>query len=236
LAARRSLVAHRALFLIRSESTSTSKTCCLETKLAAQGVASGSTSAFTSIDALVRSLGQRESRPSIDGAADGTVTLLFSDVEGFTAMIERIGDRRAREVIRAHNRIVREQLAAHGGREVEIQGDAFFLVFPDPDAALRCAVSLQHAFVAYSENHPDSLRVRIGLHVGETLREGDRFFGRSVNLAARVAAQAAGEEIMASADLVARIRQPGPVHFGAGRSVALKGIAEPQEIHRVEWR
>jgi class 3 adenylate cyclase len=209
---------------------------CLETKLAAQGVVSGSTSAYTSIDVLVRSLGQRHPDLSVQGASDGTVTLLFSDVEGFTAMTERIGDLRAREVIRAHNRIVRSEVAAHGGREVEIQGDAFFLVFPAPDAALRCAVALQHAFVAYSANHPDSLRVRIGLHVGETLREGDRFFGRSVNLAARVAAEADGEEIMASADLKARIPDPGPLRFGPARSVRLKGIAEPQEIHQVAWR
>jgi len=77
---------------------------------------------------------------------------------------------------------------------------------------------------------------RIGLHVGETLREGERYFGRSVNLAARVAAQAAGEEIMVSADLVARIRDAGPVRFGPGRAVALKGISEPPEIHKAEWR
>jgi class 3 adenylate cyclase len=164
------------------------------------------------------------------------VTLVFSDIEGFTAMTERIGDRRAREVVRAHNRIVRTEVAAHGGREVEIQGDAFFLVFPDPDAALRCAVALQRAFAAYSESHPDTLRVRIGLHVGETLREGERFFGRSVNLAARVAAQADGAEIMASGDLVARIRDPGPARFEPARVVKLKGIAEPQPVHRIAWR
>ena len=209
---------------------------CIETKLAAQGVASGSTSPYTSIDVLVESLGQRQPDLSLHGGSDGTVTLLFSDVEGFTAMIERLGDLRAREVIRDHNRIVRTELAVHGGREVEIQGDAFFIVFPDPGSALQCAVALQRAFVAYGESHPDLLRVRIGLHVGEALREGDRFFGRSVNLAARVAAQAHGEEIMASSDLVARIAEPGELRFGPARRVHLKGIAEPQEIRAVEWR
>jgi class 3 adenylate cyclase len=209
---------------------------CLETKLAAQGIASGSTSPYTSIDVLVRSLGQRQPDLSIHGASGDRLALLFSDVEGFTAMIERLGDLRAREVIRDHNRIVRAEVAVHGGREVEIQGDAFFLVFPDARSALHCAVSLQRAFVAYTESNPDPLRVRIGLHVGEALREGERYFGRSVNLAARVAAQANGEEIMASGDLVAQLSDPAPARFEESRSVELKGIAEPQQIHRVEWR
>jgi class 3 adenylate cyclase len=209
---------------------------CLETKLAAQGVQSGSTDPFTSIDVLVQSLGNRQPNLTMHGASDGTLALLFSDVEGFTAMIERLGDLRAREVIRDHNKIVRTEVAVHGGREVEIQGDAFFLVFPDPRSALHCAVSLQRAFVAYTESNPDPLRVRIGLHVGETLREGERFFGRSVNLAARVAAQANGGEILASGNLVARVSDPAPARYGESRRVALKGIADAQEIHRVEWR
>ena len=209
---------------------------CLETKLAAQGVTSGSTSPYTSIDVLVESLGQRRADLSLSRASDGTLALLFSDVEGFTRMVERLGDVRAREVIRDHNRIVRTELAIHGGREVEIQGDAFFLVFPDARSALACAVSLQRAFVAYCESHPEPLRVRIGLHVGEALREGERFFGRSVILAARVAAEANGQEILVSGEVVRRVGDSEAARFGPPRSVELKGIAEPQEIHRVEWR
>jgi serine/threonine protein kinase/class 3 adenylate cyclase len=209
---------------------------CLETKLAAQGVQSGSTSPYASIDVLAEGLGHRQPDLSLASASDGTLALLFSDVVGFTQMIERLGDHDAREVLRDHNRIVRTEVAVHGGREVEIQGDAFFLVFADPSAALRCSVSLQHAFAEYSASHTEPLRVRIGLHVGEALRDGERFFGRSVNLAARVAGQARGEEILVSGDLVSRVSDPSPARFGASRSVTLKGIAEPQEIRQVDWR
>jgi class 3 adenylate cyclase len=209
---------------------------CLETKLAAQGVESSSASPYASIDVLARSLGQRCPDLSVDSGSDGALALLFSDVEGFTSMVERLGDLRAREVLRDHNQIVRTQVAIHGGREVEIQGDAFFLVFADPPSALRCAVSLQRAFVDYSATHPEPLRVRIGLHVGQPLREGDRFFGRSVNLAARVAAQANGEEIAVSRELAARVAEPAPARYGASRTIELKGITEPQEILWVDWR
>jgi class 3 adenylate cyclase len=209
---------------------------CIETKLAAQGVDSGSTSPTESIDVLVASLGQRKPDLAPHGAPDGTVSLLFSDMQGFTEMTERLGDLRAHEVIRDHNRIVREQVAAHGGHEVEMQGDAFLLAFAEPGAALRCAVDIQRAFAAYSRDHPEPIRVRIGLHVGKALRDQERFFGRTVNLAARIAARAEGEEILASVALAEQLKDPGDARFGSARSVRLKGIAEPQEVHRVDWR
>ncbi len=208
---------------------------CIETKLAAQGVDSGSASAKGSIDVLVASLSQRRSDLAADGEPAGTVALLVSDVEGFTPMTERLGDHRAREVIRDHNRIVRSQVSAHDGNEVEIQGDAFFLVFGDASAALRCAISLQREFAAYSDTHPEPIRIRIGLHVGEALRDGDRYFGRNVILTARVAAQANGGEILASAAIGQRVRGLAGVHLAEAQTVRLKGIAEPQQIHSVAW-
>jgi class 3 adenylate cyclase len=209
---------------------------CIETKLAAQGIDSGSKSPTSSIDVLVASLGQRKPDLGPHGAPDGTVTLLFSDMQGFTEMTERLGDLRAREVIRDHNRIVREQLAVHGGHEVEIQGDAFLLAFADPGAALRCAIDVQRAFAAYSRSHPEPIRVRVGLHVGAALRDQERFFGRTVNLAARIAARAEGEEILVSTALAEQLEDAGDARFGPARSLKLKGIAEPQEVRRVDWR
>jgi hypothetical protein len=98
---------------------------CLETKLEAQCVDTGST--LGTIHTIASSIGSRRPDLATQSAPDGTVTLKFSDMEGFTAMTDRLGDLEAREVIRAHNRIVREQVAAHGGHEVELQGDGFLI-------------------------------------------------------------------------------------------------------------
>jgi class 3 adenylate cyclase len=208
---------------------------CLELKLRAQGVDSGSVE--TSIEAVAASLGSRRPDLAPHAAPDGTVTLMFSDMEGFTAMTERLGDLAAREVIRAHNAIVREQLAAHEGYEVELQGDGFLLAFPSARRALLCAVAIQRAFAAYSEAHPEEpIRVRIGLHTGEVLRDADRFFGKTVILAARIAAQARGGEILASGLLKELTESTGDLRFGKGRDAQLKGISDTQRLYAVEWQ
>jgi class 3 adenylate cyclase len=207
---------------------------CLELKLRAQGVDSGSVE--TSIAAVAASLGSRRPDLAPHAAPDGTVTLMFSDMEGFTAMTERLGDLEAREVIRTHNAIVREQVAAHGGYEVELQGDGFLLAFSSARRGLLCAIAIQRAFAAYSEAHPDEpIRVRIGLHTGEALKDVDKFFGKTVILAARIASVARGGEILASSLLKELTESTGDLRFGAAREVDLKGLSERQRVHAVEW-
>jgi class 3 adenylate cyclase len=209
----------------------------LAAKLEAQGVASGAHDQQRSIDVVAWQVDRRRPDLSTTAAPDGTVTLMFSDMEGFTRMTERLGDLRAREVIRDHNRIVREQLAAHGGYEVELQGDGFLLAFGSARRALHCAIGIQRAMLAHSAAHPEEpLRVRIGLHTGEALREAEKFFGRTVILAARIAAQARGGEILASALLRELTQSSGDLRFGADRVLELKGIAEPQRVCEVEWQ
>jgi len=210
---------------------------CLETKLAAQGVDSGTVAATGTIDAIAASIGARRPDLSLHSAPDGTVTLMFSDMQGFTPMTERLGDFRAREVIRDHNRIVREQVAAHGGHEVELQGDGFLLAFGSARRGLHCAVAIQRAFRAYNGEHSDEpILVRIGLHTGEALREKDKFFGLSVILAARIAAQAQGGHILVSSLVKQLTESGGDIRFGVGRQVSLKGISESQALHSVEWQ
>jgi class 3 adenylate cyclase len=161
-----------------------------------------------------------------------TVTILFSDMESFSRMTEQLGDREALEVIRAHNAIVRRELAAHGGREVELQGDAFLATFSNPGCALRCAIAMQKAFAAYSEAHPQPIRVRIGLHTGEVIRDADRFFGRNVIIAARIASAARGGEILMSSFL--KERGEG-VRFESDRELELKGLAGRHRVCSVTW-
>jgi class 3 adenylate cyclase/KaiC/GvpD/RAD55 family RecA-like ATPase len=169
-------------------------------------------------------------------APDGTVTLLFSDMEGFTSMTERLGDLRAREVIREHNRIVREQLALHGGYEVELQGDGFLLAFGSARQGLLCAIAIQRAFAEYAAQNPEEpIRVRIGVHTGEALRDSDKFFGKTVILAARIAGEARGGEILASAIVRELTASTGDLRFGSERQARLKGISAPQRLVRLEW-
>jgi class 3 adenylate cyclase len=133
-----------------------------------------------------------EERPDLawHTALDGTITILFSDIEGSTAIIERLGDARWMELLREHNDIVRREKALNGGYEVKTIGDAFMLAFQSVREGLRCAIGIQRAFAKRNASAKDVIRVRIGMHKGELVKEGDDFFGRHVNFAARVASRA----------------------------------------------
>jgi class 3 adenylate cyclase len=210
---------------------------CLETKLQALGLDASSLGPKGSIDIIASTFGSAHPDLAPHAAPDGKVTLMFSDMEGFAAMTDRLGDLEAREVIRAHNAIVREQTAAHGGFEVELQGDGFLLAFSSERKALLCAIAIQRAFAAHSERNPQRpIRVRIGLHTGEVLKDADKFFGKTVILAARIAAEAQGGEILASSPLKELAQGTDDLRFGTAREVKLKGISEIQKLHTLEWQ
>ena len=191
----------------------------------------------SSMDAVISAVQGR--RPDFSGAlsADGTVTIAFSDMEGFSAMTERLGDREAHEVIKLHNQVVRKELQRENGKEVELQGDGFLLAFADPAAALRCASGIQRAFARHNAKaQGEPIHVRIGLHTGTPIQEGDRFFGITVILAARIAAQAAGGEVLTSAALHERCAGDPDFHFGEPREAELKGLAGRHRMHPLLWR
>lgn len=190
-----------------------------------------------SLDAMIAAVEQRRPDFSAATAADGTVTIVFSDMEGFTAMTQRLGDQAAHQVIKAHNHIVRRAIRAHGGQEVELQGDGFLLAFADPAQALRCATAIQTQCAEYSRRHPDTpIRVRIGLHCGTPIKEGDRFFGITVILAARIAAQAQGGEVLVSEDLHRAVAEGAQFGFGASRVAELKGLSGAHRMYPLEWQ
>jgi class 3 adenylate cyclase len=169
-------------------------------------------------------------------APDGTVTILFSDIEGFTALNDRLGDRLTQQVLHDHNELVRAEVAKHGGFEVKNQGDGFMIAFSSASRALRAAIGIQSAFQSYNALHPaTTVRVRIGLHTGEAIREQDDFLGGAVNLAARVTEQARGGEIYVSSVLKELCDGTGEFRFGEAQEVELKGISQPRRIHRVLW-
>ena len=186
----------------------------------------------TSIDEVAESVA--EERPSLHhGAApDGTTTVLFSDIEGFSAMNDRLGDRDSFEVLKGHNQIVREQLDAFGGFEVKSQGDGFMVAFSSARQAVLCAIAIQKALAAQGG---EPVRVRMGLHTGEAIKDADDFFGRNVIFAARIADQAQGGEILVSSLVKELTESGGEFEFENGREVALKGLSGTGKVYSVGW-
>jgi class 3 adenylate cyclase len=226
---------NRALATAQETGMKTLVDRALALRLELQGVDSDSTQG--SIHAVTSAVQARRPDLSHHLAPDGTVTLMFSDMAGFTELIERLGDLKAREVIRDHNAIVREQLAAHGGYEVELMGDGFLLAFGSARRALLCAIAIQQALSEYNGVHREQpIRVRIGLHTGEALKDADKFFGKAVVLAARIAAQTSPGEILVSSILKELTESVGDLRFGEQREVTLKGVSGIQRIFPVNWR
>ena len=202
--------------------------------LESQGVAS--IDLQTTIDAVASAAPIEEPELRPHTAPDGTVTILFSDIEGFTQMTERLGDQRAQQVLRGHNDIVRHQVAAHGGFEVKSSGDGFMLAFSSARRAIQCSIAIQRAFAAHIDVHADEpIRVRIGLHTGELIREMEDFFGKNVIVASRIADQAQGGEILVSALLKELTESGGDIRFVRERGVELKGLAGVNRVYSVVW-
>ncbi|HEX6737279.1 MAG TPA: adenylate/guanylate cyclase domain-containing protein, partial [Vicinamibacteria bacterium] len=136
----------------------------------------------------------------------GTVTLLFTDIEGSTRLLQRLGERYA-AVLAEHERLLRAAFQAHGGHEVDTQGDGFFVAFPRAASAIYAAVEAQRALAAHEWPDGQAVRVRMGLHTGEPAVTGGRYVGLDVHRAARVCNAGHGGQVLLSQttrDLVAR--------------------------------
>jgi class 3 adenylate cyclase len=178
-----------------------------------------------------------DERPDLvrHAAPDGTVTLLFSDIEGSTKLNDEIGDAAFVRVLRAHNEIVRRQISAHRGFEVKAQGDGFMVAFSSARRGIECAVAIQQALREHAVEHPsEGVAVRIGLHTGEAVLEEDDFFGKNVALAARVAGMAAGGQILVSS-VVKELTDTGEIKFGPPLDVDLKGLSGRRRVYDVLW-
>ncbi|MGI8549880.1 MAG: ATP-binding protein, partial [Dehalococcoidia bacterium] len=129
----------------------------------------------------------------------GTVTLLFTDIEGSTQLLRRLGDGYA-QALADHHRILRKAFAAHDGHEVDTQGDSFFIAFSKPLDAVLAAARAQQALFAHPWPEGGSVRVRMGLHSGQPLlsEDRDRYLGLDVHQAARIEAAAHGGQVLLS--------------------------------------
>jgi adenylate cyclase len=160
-------------------------------------------------------------------APSGRVTILFSDIEGSTAINERIGDRAWVRLIDQHDRMVSRHVKRHAGHVVKSQGDGFMIAFAQPEQAVLCGIDIQREL---RQRH-NGIRVRIGIHTGKSVRRGDDLFGRNVALAARVAAAAEGGEVLVSEAVRDAVGDQDGIAFDDGRDVELKGFSGTYRLY-----
>jgi len=156
------------------------------------------------------------------------VTIVFTDIVDSTVLTSRLGDHAWREVLRRHD-TVEDTTTSHGGTVVETQGDGSMLAFSSARRAVASAQAIQREIGRVFADDSPPIRVRIGMHTGDALYEGERFFGTTVHYAARVAGRALGGEVLVS-NLVRELVSGSGVEFTASREVELKGI---EGVHRL---
>jgi class 3 adenylate cyclase len=164
----------------------------------------------------------------------GTVTFVFSDIEGSTALVKRLGDRYG-EVLSDHRRLMREALGAHGGVEIDTQGDAFFFAFARARDAVAASVEAQRAHTAHAWPDGVDVRVRMGLHTGEPAVGDEGYHGLDVVRAARLGAAGTGGSVLLSETTRALLGSALPegvaVHpLGERR---LKDLDEPERVYEL---
>ena len=188
---------------------------------------------LTAIDEF---LGKGEEVAKAPGLAPEDIhTILFTDVEGSTALTQRLGDARARDLLREHERMVREALKAHGGAEVKTMGDGFMASFSSATKALECAIAMQRAFAAHNESAEEPIMVRIGLNAGEPIAEDEDLFGMAVNLAARICSQAEAGQILAPI-VVRELAAGKQFMFADLGETELRGFEDPVRLYELRWR
>ncbi len=175
-------------------------------------------------------------------AMEDVYTILFTDVEGSTALTQRLGDAKARELLREHELIVREALKAHGGSEVKTLGDGFMASFSSATKALHCAIAMQRAFAERNSVRPEpvegrgeEIRIRVGLNAGEPIAEDDDLFGTAVNLAARICGHAEAGQILAPI-VVRELAAGKQFMFADLGETELRGFEDPVRLFELSWR
>jgi predicted ATPase/class 3 adenylate cyclase len=169
------------------------------------------------------------------GLPTGTLTFLFTDIEGSTRLLQELGEG-YRRVQNDHAEIMRKAIAEGEGVEIRTEGDSFFAVFTTPSGAVRAAVAAQRGLAAHEWPHGQPLRVRMGMHTGEAVLGGDDYLGIDVNRAARIAAAGHGGQVLlsdATRGLVEQTLSEGVRlrDLGARR---LKDLALPMRIYQLD--
>src|SRR5947209_5862704 len=168
------------------------------------------------------------------GQTEGTVTIMFTDVEGSTQMLSSKGFTLSHEIMKAYESIIEEKIIEHAGRRIKGLGDGVMVSFGSTRHAVECAIEIQRAIGEYSKQNPErKLKIRIGINTGEVVEEAGDIFGAAVNVAARVAGKARGGQILVSEvvrDLVGPVAE---ITFGYRGRYKLKGFPDRFRLHDV---
>lgn len=184
------------------------------------------------LEELAVRTGTADELASQQGECGGTaVSILICDVARSSELTERLGERAMHALLNDHRRTVEDATGGEGGVVLKILGDAVLAAFSSADGALRCAARLQQH---YEQVDSSPVRVRIGVHTGPVLRQGDSMYGRTMILAFRVADRARAGEVLVSSQAVSAARTD--LVFERPELLVLKGIAQPQPVHRLRWR
>src|SRR2546423_442417 len=168
------------------------------------------------------------------GQTEGTVTIMFTDVEESTRLLSTRGFTASHEIMKAYETIIDDKVAQHAGRRIKGLGDGFMISFGSARHGVECALDIQQAITTYSKQNPErKLRIRIGLNTGEVVEEAGDLFGAAVNVAARVAGKAKGGEILVS-DIVRQLVGPiAELKFDFRGRYKLKGFPDRWRLHQV---
>jgi class 3 adenylate cyclase len=166
----------------------------------------------------------------------GTVTFLFSDIEGSTDLVRRVGGDAFAGIRADHRRVLREAFASHGGREIDTAGDGFFIAFESARSAVLAAISAQLELATFIWPEDAEVRVRIGLHTAEPHLAEDGYVGVGVHRAARICDAAHGGQILvsnATAGIIEDAELPGVELIDLGEH-RLKGLPHSQRLFQLQ--
>jgi class 3 adenylate cyclase len=160
---------------------------------------------------------------------------MFTDMVDSTATIQRLGDEKAQELVRAHNGMVRDALRANYGNEVKHTGDGIMASFLSAPRALDAAIQIQREVQRYNTTAETPLELRVGVNAGQPVMEEDDFFGSAVNMAARVCRASEGGQILVTG-YVRELAGEAAFAFANKGPATLRGFEEPIPLFAVEWR
>lgn len=187
---------------------------------------------MSSIDVIASALEPVTSALGRMSSPDGAVTLMLSDIADADQAAEALGPERWEQLIRDHHLLVEQLVSRHDGQVTKWQGDGFLASFNSAHAGLHAGVELQRTFTA----GPSSLAIRVGVHSGFVMGNPEQMMGRNVVLAARIAGQAKGGEILVSSSAKDYTESDPSFRFEPHGEYHFKGLLGEHEVFSVRWR
>jgi len=162
--------------------------------------------------------------------------IMFTDLRDSTAMTQRLGDAGALHWLHVHNALTRNALRDHDGREVKHLGDGIMASFASIERSIDCAIAIQRSFDSYNADHGDApLHLRIGLDAGEPVEDNDDLFGTTVQMASRICAHAAPDQILVASAIAEKFAGDKSI-FREVERFTPKGVDQPIAVYEVAWR